>query len=107
MKKVMNWWDKINKLDIKSGGKWKVYTAYGTHYIIDLDAKMGMRVPGPDRRSMEADNEWFGIKYISCNLGEPMYMDTRALVSTDWYDWRLTTKVVKIEPYKVEVENVA
>lgn len=107
MKKKVNRFSKIEKLDLRSGGKWKVHTAYGTYYVIDLDAKMGMRVPGPDRRAMEADNDWFGIEYISCNIGEPMYMDTKALVATDWYDWRITTKVTKIEPYVNEVESVA
>ena len=98
---------KVDKLDMRSGGKWKVSTAHGTYYIIDLDRKMGLRIPGPDRRAMEADNDWFGIEYISCSLGEPMYMDTKAIVSTDWYDWRITTKVTKIESYATVVQNVA
>jgi len=91
----------VEKIDLRSGGKWKVSTAFGTYYIIDLDRKRGMRVPGPDRREMEADNDWFGIEYINCNLGESMYIDTKPLVSTDWYDWRLTSKVTKIEEVPV------
>lgn len=97
----------IKKIDLKTGGKWKVTTVHGTYYIIDLDSKRGMRVPGPDRPSLAADNEWFGIEYISCDLGQAMYIDTRSLVSNDLYEWRLSTKVTKIEPILEEANNVS
>ena len=85
-------------LNTASTGLYKVVTLSGSIYLIDLDTRKGKRLPAAGASSLVADGDWFTIKTIDpFELGEPMHLECRGLTSSDWYTWRRTTPVIKIE----------
>lgn len=87
----------IKSINTDNYGVYTVTTGHGTKYIIDLDSMRGMRTPGPGRNTMRADNDWFKIDKIECNLGYPMMIFCTGIADDDIYTWRLSTTVTLIE----------
>ena len=89
----------IDKLDYDNKGTYKVMTSYGTYYIIDMNDRRGKRIPAEGRGKLEADNDWFAIYSIQCEVGKPMRFECRGIDPNDWYTWRISTTVTSIEEY--------
>lgn len=87
----------IKSLNTDSSGVYTVTTGHGTKYIIDLDSMKGMRIPGPGRNAMRADENWFSISSIECNIGYPMMLFCAGIADDDIYTWRLSTPVTLID----------
>lgn len=90
----------IKGLTIDDRGLYHVETAHGTYYVIDLDNMRGMRVPAEGRNEMRADNDWFFLNDIKCNVGQPMFMLCSGIAQDDIYTWRLSTEVSSITKEK-------
>lgn len=88
----------------EAAGLYRVTTEHGTQYIIDLTKGRGKRIPAPNRNPLRADNKWFKILWVrSCRVGEPMYMQCHGIASEDYYTWRETTTVTKIEDLRANL----
>ena len=87
----------------------KVTTEHGTEYLIDFDNSRAKRIPNSDN-SMLDDGEWFVFSHLHAVdrktkehfygenfiVGKSMWFD---IVQSDYYDWKITTKVVSIEEF--------
>lgn len=81
-------------------GMYRVSTSHGTYYVVDMTNMLGKRIPAEGRGRLVADNQWFGIRGIACEVGSPMRLECIGLGPEDWYTWRLSTNVVSIEPHQ-------
>ena len=86
-------------LNTSKTGIYKVTTLSGSIYLIDLDNSKGKRLPGVGAGALVADQNWFHIVSIDpFEINEPMFLQRRGINPNDWYTWRRTTPVSKIEP---------
>jgi len=87
----------------------KATTQHGTHYLIDFDNQLAMRVKAQDRNDMSGDSQWFQFSDIEAfdwntkrrsnsgiKVGKAIYFN---LVDHPDYDWRISTNVTSIEEY--------
>ena len=95
--------NELNEITERSG-QYKVTTEHGTHYIFDFtgDIWKAKRVPAQGRNELRADNDWFRLRgFDLIKVGNPIEMNVLGLRNDDWYTWRATTDVTKIE----KIEN--
>jgi hypothetical protein len=104
--------EEVKTLEGISDGVWNVYTETSM-YVLDLNKMLGKRVPGKGMASrnssrnkkmpvneLRADNEWFKVVGVYCEVGPGMAIICEGLVPADIYTLRQTSWVQKIE--KVE-----
>lgn len=68
-------------------------------YLLDLDAKKGLRIPGQDAAELRRDNQWFLVhKVMDCTVGNPMVLLCSEINErSDVFTTRRSTIVTKIE----------
>ena len=87
----------------------KATTSHGTHYLIDEENQLAMRVKAEDRNPMLGDNQWFRFASVGpfdwdtkqrveggIQVGKAIYFN---VFGDRDYDWRISTNVVSIEDY--------
>ncbi len=92
--------NELNEITDFKSGKYKVTTSHGTYYIFEFseEKNIAMRVPAEGRNPLQADNDWFRVNGLDAiKVGLPINMNVRGIRNDDWYTWRSTTDVVKIE----------
>jgi len=91
----------IKKLDSSTTGTYRVDTSHGTHYILDMDKKIGTRVRAEGRGELWADGDPWVFDAVFCELKNSMYFEIPK--GAGEYTWRLSTPVTSI--VKIESEK--
>jgi hypothetical protein len=108
--------EEVMTLDGISEGVWNVYTETSM-YVVDLDKKIAKRKPGKGLGAasashnqgmkaapMRADEEWFKVLGLYCEVGPSMTIICEGLATADIYTMRQTTWVRKIEKVEKNVD---
>jgi hypothetical protein len=95
----------IASIDINDGSSYEVVTE-SSSYILNLDDKLAIRVPGKEAENLRKDREWFRIhKILSCEIGKPMILLCSEINDRlDVFTTRRSTHVIKITELKEETK---
>jgi hypothetical protein len=88
----------VTELNLQMTGSWLVTTESGSTYAFNLDEGTVARTPGAGAASESFDRIAILRTISFCRIGERGYWTMSD--STDRFDylWRLTTRIVSIEP---------
>jgi len=82
----------ISKCD---SGTYRVTTGHGTFYILDMEKKIGIRVPAEGRGELWADKQRWVFDNVFCKLENSMYFEIPK--GEGAYTWRVSTPVTSIK----------